>query len=321
MKMVSMDMLIALLASFLVSALIGPGIVKFLTALKIKDTERGEGPESHKKKAGTPLMGGIIFLIAIFLVGVPFCIEYPAGIPVLALTFGFGIIGFIDDYIKVVLKRNLGLRAWQKMGLQILVTAGFIAYLFLAKEDYVSMRIPFAGGYSVNLGYGTIPIMFFIILGTVNGSNFTDGVDGLESSVTAVIAGFFAVVSAVSGAGIEVVSMAVCGSLLGFLLVNLHPARVFMGDTGSLALGGFVAGAAYLLRMPIFLVLVAFIYMIEILSVILQVSYFKLTHGKRIFRMSPIHHHFELGGWSETKVVGVFTIVTFLLCVVAICAL
>ena len=310
------DGIFGFLAAFAISAVTAPGLVKFLQKLKVKDTERGEGPQSHKAKAGTPIMGGIIFLLAILVVGVVFCFFYTEVIPVLALTFAFGLIGFTDDFIKVVLKRNLGLKAWQKMGLQFLVTTGFIVYLYLCGPDMVAMRIPFTGT-EINLGYWTIPIIYFIILGTVNGSNFTDGVDALEASVTAVIAGFFAVAGAMLGSGIEEISFVVLGALLGFLTVNLHPAKVFMGDTGSLALGGFVAGCAYMLKLPIFLILIAFVYLMEILSVILQVTYFKLTHGKRIFRMSPIHHHFELGGWSETKVVGVFTIITLITCSLA----
>ena len=185
----------------------------------------------------------------------------------------------------------------------------------------MTMLIPFSGGKYLNLGWLAFPVMFLAVIGTVNGVNFTDGLDGLASSVTILVATFFAVVAIGTGSQAAPITCAVVGALLGFLLFNVYPARVFMGDTGSLALGGFVAATAYMMQMPIFILIVGLIYWIEILSVMLQVGYFKLTHGKRIFRMAPIHHHFELGGWSETKVVAVFSIVTTLLCLVAYMAL
>jgi len=239
-------------------------------------------------------------------------------IPVLFATLGFGIIGFLDDYIKVVMKRSLGLKPWQKLLGQILVTAIFGFYLVGSVEDVTLMLIPFSGGKYVDISYLFIPMMFFVVLGTVNGSNFTDGLDGLEASVTMLIATFFTVVAIGIKSGISPICGAVAGSLLAFLLYNVYPAKVFMGDTGSLALGGFVASAAYMLRMPLFIVLVAFIYLVEVLSVILQVSYFKLTGGKRLFKMAPIHHHFELMGWSETRIVAVFAIITTILCLISL---
>jgi phospho-N-acetylmuramoyl-pentapeptide-transferase len=180
------------------------------------------------------------------------------------------------------------------------------------------MKIPFMNGALLDLGVLSVPAVFVVVIGTVNGTNFTDGLDGLASSVTVMVATFFSVMAIGTNSGIEPITCAVVGALLGFLLFNVYPASVFMGDTGSLALGGFVAGTAYMLQMPLFILIVGFIYLAEVLSVILQVSYFKLTGGKRIFKMAPIHHHFELCGWSETRVVAVFSIVTALLCLIAL---
>ena len=309
--------IIPIVGAFFITVLLGPVIIPYLRKLKFGQTVRDDGPQSHLKKNGTPTMGGILFLISITIMTLPFISKYPNVVPVLFLTLGFGLIGFLDDYIKVVLKRSMGLSSAQKMFGQIIVTAIFAYYVMVVADVDLAMRIPFFDK-SIDLGIFTIPVMFLIILGTVNGSNFTDGIDGQESSVTIIIATFFAVVSVCMGAGIEPVACAVIGGLLGFLMFNVYPASVFMGDTGSLALGGFVVGCAYMTGLQLFLPIVAFIYMLEVASVIIQVTYFKLTGGKRFFRMAPIHHHFELGGWSETKVVAVFTTVTALLCLAAI---
>ena len=309
--------IIPIVGAFFITVLLGPVIIPYLRKLKFGQTVRDDGPQSHLKKNGTPTMGGILFLISITIMTLPFISKYPNVVPVLFLTLGFGLIGFLDDYIKVVLKRSMGLSSAQKMFGQIIVTAIFAYYVMVVADVDLAMRIPFFDK-SIDLGIFTIPVMFLIILGTVNGSNFTDGIDGQESSVTIIIATFFAVVSVCMGAGIEPVACAVLGGLLGFLMFNVYPASVFMGDTGSLALGGFVVGCAYMTGLQLFLPIVAFIYMLEVASVIIQVTYFKLTGGKRFFRMAPIHHHFELGGWSETKVVAVFTTVTALLCLAAI---
>lgn len=306
--------------AFLITVVLGPVVIPYLRRLKFGQTVRDDGPQTHLKKNGTPTMGGILFLISITLMTLPFIKSYPNVVPVLFLTLGFGLIGFLDDYIKVVLKRSMGLTSLQKMAGQILVTAIFAYYVTAVAEVDLAMRVPFMDK-TLDLGIFTIPVMFFIIIGTVNGANFTDGIDGLASSVTVMIATFFAVVGIGMGAGIEPVACAVAGGLLGFLMFNVYPASVFMGDTGSLALGGFVAGCAYMTGLQLFIPIIAFIYLIEVASVIIQVTYFKLTKGKRIFRMAPIHHHFELGGWSETKVVAVFTTVTALLCLLAIAAL
>ena len=307
-----------IVTAFLISAATGPFIIPFLHRLKVGQTVRNEGPEAHLKKNGTPTMGGIMILFAIVVTSLFYVKDYPKIIPILFLTLGFGMIGFLDDYIKVVLKRSMGLRAWQKLVLQFVVTGVFAWYLVNYTDVSLAMKIPFWQGHYLDFGIWNIPILFFIVIGTVNGTNFTDGLDGLASSVTVVVAAFFTVVAIGTGSGIEPVTGAVVGGLMGFLLFNVYPARVFMGDTGSLALGGFVAGAAYMMQMPIFIAIVGFIYLVEVLSVMLQVTYFKLTHGKRIFKMAPIHHHFELCGWSETRVVTVFSIVTALLCLVAL---
>lgn len=308
----------SVIISFAVSVVLGPVVIPFLKKLKVGQTVRDEGPKEHLKKNGTPTMGGILILISIVVTSILYVKEYPKIIPVLFVTMGFGLIGFLDDYIKVVLKRSMGLRAWQKMALQILVTGVFAYYITHYTDVSLAMKIPFMPGVTLDLGIFNIPFLFFIVIGAVNGANFTDGLDGLASSVTVLIATFFTVVAIGLQSGIEPITCAVVGALLGFLLFNVYPASVFMGDTGSLALGGFVAATAYMLQMPIFLALVAFIYVIEVLSVVIQVSYFKISGGKRVFKMAPIHHHFELCGWSETRVVAVFSIVTALLCLVAL---
>ena len=310
--------LLSVMLSFAISVVLGPLVIPFLRRLKVGQTERTEGPESHLKKNGTPTMGGILFLVSVVATSLLFVKEYPRIVPILFLTLGFGLIGFLDDYIKVVLKRSMGLRAWQKFALQFLVTGIFLFYLRRYTDVSLAMKVPFMDGVYLDFGWFNIPIFFFIVLGIVNGTNFTDGLDGLASSVTVLVATFFTVVAIGTNSGIEPVTCAVVGALLGFLLFNVHPASVFMGDTGSLALGGFVAATAYMMQMPIFVAIVGFIYLLEVVSVMLQVSYFKMTGGKRIFKMAPIHHHFELCGWSETRVVAVFSIVTALLCLVAL---
>ena len=309
------------LVAFFITLILGPGLISFLHKLKFGQFIREEGPESHLKKSGTPTMGGILFLVGI-LVGSAFYIpDYKKIIPILFVTLGFGLIGFLDDYIKVVMKRNLGLTPAQKMLGQIVITAVFAFYMVNHSGLGTDVIIPFSGGKEWHLGILYIPILFVVVLGTVNGANFTDGLDGLASSVTVLVATFFTVVAIGTKSGIEPITCAVVGALLGFLLFNVYPASVFMGDTGSLALGGFVASAAYMLQMPIFIIIVGFIYLIEVLSVMIQVTYFKKTGGKRIFKMAPIHHHFELCGWSETRVVAVFSIITAILCLIALMAM
>lgn len=312
---------IPIIIAFIISVVLGPVIIPFLRKLKFGQTVRDDGPQSHLKKNGTPTMGGLIFLISVILTSCIFMKDYPQIIPILFVTVGFGVIGFLDDYIKIVLKRSEGLTPGQKMFGQFLVTGVFAVYMYKFSNVSLEMIIPFLPGKTLDLGFLTIPVMFLAIIGTVNGVNFTDGLDGLATSVTIMVAVFFGVVALGMGSGVWPIACAVIGALLGFLLFNVYPASVFMGDTGSLALGGFVAAIAYMLQMPMFILIVGLIYWIEIFSVIIQVGYFKISHGKRIFRMAPIHHHFELGGWSETRVVAVFTIVTAILCLIGLMAL
>ena len=313
--------ILPILISFAISAALGPVVIPLLRRLKFGQTERDDGPKSHLKKTGTPTMGGLMILAGVILTSLIYVKDYPRLVPVLFVTAGFGIIGFLDDYIKIMLHRSEGLTPPQKMLGQFLVTGIFVFYLYNLKGGDMAMLIPFWPGHYLHLGWLAVPVAFLAIIGTVNGANFTDGLDGLASSVTLLIATFFSVVAVGTQSGLHPITCAVVGSLMGFLLFNVYPASVFMGDTGSLALGGFVAATAYMMDMPIFILIVALIYWVEILSVMIQVTYFKLSGGKRIFRMAPIHHHFELGGWSETRVVAVFSIVTALLCLVGILAL
>lgn len=320
------DTIIPVLISFAISVILCPIVIPFLRRLKFGQYVRDDGPQSHLKKAGTPTMGGLIILISVSVTSLLYMEVGPQILPVLFSTVGFGLIGFLDDYIKIVMKRSMGLRAWQKMGLQIIVTGIFVYYYLVRLQYEPKILIPFTGGMAGGK-YLTMPMwlfalfLFFVVVGTVNGTNFTDGLDGLASSVTLLVAVFFTVIAIGTGNTVAPVSSAVAGALMGFLVFNVYPASVFMGDTGSLALGGFVASAAFMLKMPLFIPIVGAVYLVEVLSVILQVGYFKLTHGKRIFKMAPIHHHFEQCGWSETKVVAVFSIATALLCLVALAAL
>ena len=313
--------IISIIVSFIISVILCPIIIPFLKRLKFGQNIREEGPKEHLKKSGTPTMGGLIILSSIVITSFMFVQDYPNIIPILFLTLGFGLIGFFDDYIKVVMKRSMGLRAWQKMLGQIVVTSIFAFYIMKYTNLGTTMLLPFSHGQYIDTGWFFLPLLFLIILGTVNGANFTDGLDGLASGVTIMIAVFLTVMAIVMNSGIEPITGAVVGSLLGFSLFNVYPARVFMGDTGSLALGGFVAATAYMLQMPLLIGIVGFIYAIEVLSVMIQVAYFKATGGKRIFKMAPIHHHFELCGWSETRVVAVFTTITAILCLVAYAAM
>ena len=322
------EFFVPLLISFVLAAILGAVILPFLKKLKASQTERNDGPASHLSKTGTPTMGGIIFLASWLIVT---CFYIPSNrgvIAVIIATVGFALVGFADDFIKVILKRSMGLRAWQKLALQIIVSAAVIFYIRTQTNISFDMRVPFsslvtagATAVTVSLGWFAIPAEFIVLCGTVNGSNFTDGLDGLASTVTMIIAAFLAAASAKTGSTITPAAAAMIGALAGFMLYNRHPAKVFMGDTGSLALGGFVASSAILMNMPIYILIVAFVYLAEVCSVIIQVLYFKATHGKRFFRMAPIHHHFELGGWSEVKVVLMFSLLTVILCIIGYAAI
>lgn len=320
--MFSIEIFLPAFISFALTVLLCPIFIPILHRMKFGQFIREEGPESHLKKAGTPTMGGIVMLAAFTVSSLAYMLNESQIFPVILLTVGFGFIGFLDDFIKLAKKRSLGLRAWQKLGLQIVLT-GYFAYVIM--NDYPELTqiiIPFTGGQVVwNLGVLFVPFVFIAVLGTVNGANFTDGLDGLATSVTVVIAMFFAIFSLRIESPVCLTAMIMIGTLLGFLIFNTYPAKVFMGDTGSLALGGFVAAEAFMLKVPLFIIIVAFIYLAEILSVMIQVSYFKITHGKRIFKMSPIHHHFELSGFEETRVVAMFTVVTILCCFIGFIAL
>ena len=318
--MTKVSIVLAVLISFVISAAAGPVIIPILRKLKVGQTVRDDGPQTHLKKNGTPTMGGIIFLLAVLITSLIYAPQYPKVIPILFMTVGFGIVGFLDDFIKVVLHRSEGLTPAQKMAGQLVVTAVFAYYMVKISDVGLTMLVPFFPELRIDLGWLSIPLLFFVVIGTVNGTNFTDGLDGLAASVTVMVAVFFSVVAIGTNAGIAPVTLAVAGGLMGFLLFNVYPASVFMGDTGSLALGGFVAATAYMMNMPLFILLIGFIYLIEVLSVIIQVTYFKATHGKRIFKMAPIHHHFEKCGWSETRVVAVFSIITALCCLIAFAA-
>ena len=319
--MISKISILAVMLSFCISALLGPVLIPWLKKLKIGQTVREDGPAGHLKKNGTPTMGGLLILLSVVVVTLVFAEDYPKTAPILFLTAGFGLIGFLDDYIKVVCRRSMGLSPLQKFTGQLVVTGVFAFYLLRFTDVSLAMKIPFLPDRFLDFGIWNIPILFFVVLGTVNGVNFTDGLDGLAGSVTVIVAVFFTVVAIGTGSGIESVTCAVTGALLGFLLFNVHPAEVFMGDTGSLALGGFVAACGYMMQMPLFIAIVGIVYLAEVVSVILQVGYFKLSGGKRLFKMAPLHHHFEPCGWSETRISALFTIVTALMCLVALLGL
>ena len=315
------ETILAIIIAFAVSAILCPIVIPFLHKLKFGQQVRDDGPQAHLKKQGTPTMGGLVILTSIIVTSLFYLRDHPKIIPVLFVTVGFGIIGFLDDYIKIVMKRSEGLNPKQKLLGQFVITGIFCWYLITSEEVGASMLVPFTGGfargYFLDLGWLFVPFLFFVTLGTDNGVNFTDGLDGLCTSVTILVATFMTVVAVGENTGISPITGAVVGSLLGFLLFNVYPARVFMGDTGSLALGGFVASSAFMMQIPLFIAVVGLIYLVEVLSVIIQVTYFKKTGGKRIFKMAPIHHHFELCGWSETRVVAVFSVVTAILCLIA----
>lgn len=312
--------------SFGLSMVLCPCVIPFLRKMKFGQYVREDGPQSHLKKAGTPTMGGVIILAAVGLTSLIFKSDVQELLPVLFATIGFGLIGFLDDYIKIIMCRSEGLTPLQKILLQAVVTGVFVYYYLIRLQEKPEFLIPFTGGVWQGI-YISMPdwlfvlFVFFVMLGTVNGTNFTDGLDGLASGVTLLVSVFFTVVAAGMHSGVLPVSAAVSGALMGFLVFNVYPASVFMGDTGSLALGGFVSSVALLLKLPMFILIVGVIYMLEVLSVIIQVGFYKLTGGKRIFKMAPLHHHFEQCGWSETRIVTVFCMITALFCLLGLAAL
>ncbi|MDR3240315.1 MAG: phospho-N-acetylmuramoyl-pentapeptide-transferase [Clostridiales bacterium] len=307
----------AALGAFAANTILCPIIIPWLEKLKFGQFVRGDGPSKHLKKAGTPTMGGIMIILSFVFIAILFEGQHSENLALILVTLGFGTIGFIDDFIKITKKRSLGLKAWQKMLGELLITGAFAAYLMNVRQapGQSVVYIPFLHSSSIDLGWFYVPFLFLVMLGTVNGANFTDGLDGLASGVTVLITAFFCFAAWAMGSPVLPLAGAAVGSLLGFLLFNSYPAKVFMGDTGSLALGGFVAAIAILLKMPLFVLIVALIYLLEVLSVIIQVSVYKMTR-KRVFKMAPIHHSFELSGWSETKIVALFYVVTAILCLV-----
>ena len=308
----------ALIIAFIACVVLGAFVIPKLH--NFGQNVRDDGPKSHLKKQGTPSMGGI-FMIGAFAIATLFFVkDNPDAIVVLLITIGYGLVGFLDDYIKVVKKRSLGLRAWQKVVFQLIVTILFAIYLLKMNDFGTEIYVPFTKGFYIDLGWLYVPFLFFVMVGTVNSVNLTDGLDGLASGVTVLVATYFVFIAYAVNKGLIPVCGAAIGALLGFLVFNSYPAKVFMGDTGSLALGGFVASVAILTKMPIMLVIVGFVYVCESLSVMIQVGYFKLTGGKRIFKMAPIHHHFELSGLQGIKVVELFTIATAVLCLLGFVA-
>lgn len=317
--------ILSALGAFGITALLGYGIIPWLHKLKFGQTILEIGPKWHKKKQGTPTMGGIMFIIGIFVsAAVVLVINSLTGNGLgirddemtklwagLIMALMFGAVGFADDYIKVVKKRNLGLSILQKTVIQLVICAGYLTSLFLAMDKDPYMFIPFVGNISLGIWFWVLGVC--VLYGAINAVNFTDGIDGLCSSVTATAAVSFIAMAIIHKCfGIGVIAAALLGGCVGFFLWNKNPAKVFMGDTGSMFLGGMVVAVAYAFDCPIILVLTGIIYVIEGLSDVIQIGYFKLTHGKRIFRMAPIHHHFEMGGWSEKKIDAVFCVVNLI---------
>ncbi len=308
------------LASLVFTGVIGYFLLPVLRALKAGQSIREIGPTWHNSKAGTPMMGGLMFIISAMLclaLSLPF-VEEKTAFYVLGLGLCFGLVGFLDDFFKLKFKRNLGLTALQKAMLQMAVSALYLYLLYLEGSMTSDLYIPFLNKTVHIHPMAYIFFAMFVIVGCVNAVNLTDGIDGLCGSVTVPVMVFFTfAAAAMKKWDLALLPAAMVGGLIAYLFYNWHPAKVFMGDTGSLFLGGIVCGMAFALDMPLVLILVGFVYIVETLSVILQVGYFKLTHGKRIFKMAPIHHHFEMCGWKEVKIVLIFTAVTASLCVVA----
>ena len=316
-----------LLVAFGVALLLGIIILPILRKLKVSQQERAEGPKSHLNKKGTPTMGGIISIIAITLLSLGVMIIYYKNkqldvikgiITILFATLGFGIVGFIDDFKKMILKNTEGLKPSYKMLGLLVIAVCFVLYLLNVLNIGTDIYIPIVKTF-VNIPVWIyIPFAIIVMLATTNAVNLTDGIDGLATSVTTIIIACLTVIGVIFNIReVIIFGTIVCGCNLAFLIFNLHPAKVFMGDTGSLMLGGVIAGMALVLKMPLLLILIALIPVIETLSVMIQVTYYKKT-GKRIFKMTPIHHHFELSGWSENKIVTVFSLLTLVLCVVGL---
>jgi phospho-N-acetylmuramoyl-pentapeptide-transferase len=312
--------LVTVLAGGVLAGILGWLLLPVLRALKAGQSIREVGPTWHNNKAGTPMMGGLFFIFAAILcvLGNLFVMQDYTVLYVLALSLCFGLVGFLDDFCKVKYKRNLGLTSIQKALLQMAVSAIFVYILYKQGTLNCNVYVPF-----FNVTFYIHPLLYvffamFVMVGCDNAVNITDGVDGLCGTVTLPVMVFFTAAAVAMGKfDLAVLPAALVGGLIAYLFYNWHPAKVFMGDTGSLFLGGVICAMAFALDMPLILILVGLVYIIETLSVILQVTYFKLTHGKRIFKMSPIHHHFEMCGWKEVKIVLVFSAVSALMCVLA----
>lgn len=315
-----------LLISIVVSIGLGLIIIPILKHLKVGQIERDDGPQSHLKKQGTPTMGGIIIAITLILICTFLYFKYRIEnieiankiLPLLFVIIGFGLVGFIDDFKKLVLKNTEGLKPSYKMFGLLIVAVGYTVFLNNVLKIGTDIYIPFVKQYIVLPVWIYIPFVILVLLGTTNAVNLTDGIDGLSTTVTTIIITALTAIGIIFGIKeVTLVGCTLIGACLGFLLFNLHPAKVFMGDTGSLLLGGAISGIAIYLKNPLILLIIALIPVMETISVILQVVYFKKT-GKRIFKMAPIHHHFELSGWSENKVVSIFSIITLILCLIGI---
>ena len=316
-----------LLITFIVSIILGIIIIPILRKLKVGQIERDDGPQSHLKKQGTPTMGGIIMIIATILVitGTYIYLTLKGQnsianrlIPILLVTIGYGLIGFIDDFKKLVLKNTKGLKPSYKMLGLLIISVAYVIYLVYGLKLGTNTYIPIIKTYINMPVYLYIPFAIVVILATTNAVNLTDGIDGLSSSVSAIIITCLTIIGMKYGIlEISIFGSIIVGTTLGFLMFNVHPAKVFMGDTGSLLLGGVIAAMALYLKVPILLIVIALVPVMETLSVIIQVAYFKKT-GNRIFKMAPLHHHCELSGWKENKVVIIFSIVTLILCIIGL---
>ena len=317
-----MMLILTCITAFIIGIVMGKITIPLLRALKAGQSIRDVGPEWHNVKQGTPTMGGVIFIVATLFAVAADWTSIRAGDFSLVYLYlfarAYGLIGFLDDYIKVRKKRNLGLTALQKLVLQLVAAAVYLFVLYESGRLTFDLYIPFA-----NVTFAIPHVVYFlfamfVIVACVNAVNLTDGIDGLATGVTMPVMLFFGMVALrMQDDAVAKFSLALFGGLTAFLCYNFHPARVFMGDTGSLFLGAAVCGAAFALDMPLILIVVGLVYIVETASVIIQVTYFKLTHGKRVFRMTPIHHHFEMGGWSEVKIFTVFTLLTVALCILA----
>lgn len=312
-------LILTFVIGLIIALILGPITIPLLRRLKFGQNIREEGPKSHLKKAGTPTMGGIMFILSTAIVMLIMSDSFSEkGMVALYSLIAFGFIGFLDDILKILKKQSEGLKAWQKMLLLLIVSGAFGYYSYVnLPHDIV---IPFTS-FKLPLGVLYVPFVIFVYAAMTNAVNLTDGLDGLASTVSVLVLTFFAVIAfTMKHESLAVFSIVLAGGLLGFLKFNAYPAKVFMGDTGSLAIGGAIATIALVLELPLILVIVGGIYVFETLSVILQVSSYKLR-GKRLFKMAPIHHHFEQVGWSETKIVTVFSIITVILCFIGFIAL